>query len=120
PPQSRAASHRRSGLAPSGRSNEKVGSHHEKCREDTLETTSGIAAYFRTLRCHGVRVSATAQENVMFPLRPDRPLPAPIWICPICQKLMRTGTIEIADGKEQTKLACATCGTQATQSEFAD
>ena len=62
----------------------------------------------------------TAQENVMLPLRPDRPLPAPIWICPICQKLMRTGTIEIADGKEQTKLACATCGTQATQSEFAD
>jgi hypothetical protein len=56
----------------------------------------------------------------MLPVRPDRPLPAPIWICPICQKLMRTGTIEIADGKEQTKLACATCGTQATQSEFAD
>jgi endogenous inhibitor of DNA gyrase (YacG/DUF329 family) len=56
----------------------------------------------------------------MLPLRPDRPLPAPIWICPICQKLMRTETIEIADGKEQTKLACATCGTQATQSEFAD
>jgi endogenous inhibitor of DNA gyrase (YacG/DUF329 family) len=54
----------------------------------------------------------------MLPLRPDRPLLAPIWICPICQKLMRTGTIEIADGKEQTKLACATCGTQATQSEL--
>ena len=41
--------------------------------------------------------------------------PPPIWICPSCQKLMRTRTIEIADGKEQTKLACAACGTEATQ-----
>jgi hypothetical protein len=56
----------------------------------------------------------------MPPLDLDRSLPAPVWICPICQKLMRTGTIEIADGKEQTKLDCATCGTQATQSQFAD
>ena len=31
------------GLAHSGRSNETVGSHHEKNREDTLETTSGLA-----------------------------------------------------------------------------
>jgi hypothetical protein len=47
PAKSRAASHRRSGLAHSGRSNETVGSHHEKCREDALETTSGLAASVR-------------------------------------------------------------------------
>jgi DNA-directed RNA polymerase subunit M/transcription elongation factor TFIIS len=46
----------------------------------------------------------------MPPFQPDPSLPAPIWICPICQKLMRTRTIEVADGEEQTKLACATCG----------
>ena len=56
----------------------------------------------------------------MPPQLPDRSMPAPIRLCPICQKLMRTGTIEIANGKEQTKLACVTCGTQATQNKFAD
>jgi hypothetical protein len=49
------------------------------------------------------------------PLQPDRHLPAPIWICPTCEKLMRIGTIEVANGEEHTKLACATCGTEATQ-----
>jgi len=87
-----------------------------KIRRNDERISGGV----NSLRCDDTRPSATAQENVMRPLRPDRPLPAPIWICPICQKLMRTGTIEIANGKEQTKLACATCGTQATQSEFAD
>ena len=54
----------------------------------------------------------------MPPFQPDPSLTAPIWICPICQKLMRTRTIEVADGEEQTKLACATCGTQAMQSRM--
>jgi DNA-directed RNA polymerase subunit M/transcription elongation factor TFIIS len=54
----------------------------------------------------------------MPPFQPDPSSPAPIWICPICQKLMRTRTIEVADGEEQTKLACATCGTEATQSKM--
>jgi hypothetical protein len=49
------------------------------------------------------------------PLQPGPLSSPPIWICPICQKLMRTLTIEVANGEEQTKLACATCGTEATQ-----
>jgi len=31
---------------------------------------------------------------------------------------MRTRTIEVVDGEEQTKLACATCGTEAMQSKM--
>ncbi len=58
-----------------------------------------------------------ANDNVQ-PLQPDRRLPAPIWICPICEKLMRIGTIEVANGEEHTTLACATCGTEVTQSEM--
>ena len=54
----------------------------------------------------------------MPPLQPDRPLPAPIWICPICEKLMRIGTIEVEKGEEHTKLACVTCGTKVTQSKM--
>ena len=54
----------------------------------------------------------------MPPLQPDRPLPAPIWICPICEKLMRIGTIEVVKGEEHTKLACVTCGTEVTQSKM--
>jgi endogenous inhibitor of DNA gyrase (YacG/DUF329 family) len=55
---------------------------------------------------------------VVPPLQPERPLPAPIWICPICEKLMRIGAIEVVKGEEHTKLACATCGTQVTQSKM--
>jgi hypothetical protein len=54
----------------------------------------------------------------MPPFQPDRPLPAPIWICPLCEKLMRIGTIEVANGEEHTKLACAECGTEVTQSKM--
>jgi hypothetical protein len=36
----------------------------------------------------------------MPPFQPDPSSPAPIWICPICQKLMRTRTIEVVDGEE--------------------
>jgi len=31
---------------------------------------------------------------------------------------MRTRTIEVADGEEQTKLACVTCGSEAMQSRM--
>jgi len=54
----------------------------------------------------------------MPPLQRDPLSSPPVWICPICQKLMRIATIEVANGEERTKLACATCGTQATQSEL--
>ena len=36
----------------------------------------------------------------MPPFQLDPSSPAPIWICPICQKLMRTRTIEVTDGEE--------------------
>ena len=49
---------------------------------------------------------------------PRQPEPPPIWICPSCQKLMRIRTIEIVNGEEQTKLACAACGTEATQTKM--
>ena len=54
----------------------------------------------------------------MPPFQPDPSSPALIWICPICQKLMRIRTIEVADGEEQTKLVCATCGAEAIQSKM--
>jgi hypothetical protein len=31
---------------------------------------------------------------------------------------MRLGTIEVANGEEHTKLACAECGTEVTQSKM--
>jgi hypothetical protein len=49
--------------------------------------------------------------------RPRQAEPPPIWICRICQKLMRIRTIEVSNGEEQTKLACAACGTEATQTK---
>jgi len=39
----------------------------------------------------------------------------PVWICPDCQKLMRLRAIEIANGEERIKLACAACGAEAAQ-----
>jgi len=52
----------------------------------------------------------------MPPLQRDPLSSPPLWICPIFQKLMRLEAIEVANGEERTKLACATCGTEATQS----
>jgi hypothetical protein len=46
-----------------------------------------------------------------------RPVIAPpVWICPTCEKPMRVRSIEVANGEEHIKLACAPCGTEATQS----
>ena len=46
----------------------------------------------------------------------DPSLPPPVWICPTCEKPMRVRSIEVANGEEHIKLACAPCGTEATQS----
>jgi len=48
------------------------------------------------------------------PRQPDPPAP-PVWICPTCQKLMRLRAIEVANGQEWIKLACAACGMEAAQ-----
>jgi DNA-directed RNA polymerase subunit M/transcription elongation factor TFIIS len=42
----------------------------------------------------------------------------PIWICRSCQKLMRVRTIELVNDEEQTKLVCAACGSEATQTRM--
>ena len=72
-------------------------------------------AVFEGCRVGGV---TTVKKVMSFPLQPD-PLPTspPIWICPFCQKLMRIQTIEVADREERTNLACAACGTEATQTK---
>ena len=49
------------------------------------------------------------------PRQPDPSPPPPVWICPACQKLMRLRAIEIANGEERIKLACAACGAEAAQ-----
>src|SRR5262249_60844572 len=41
------------------------------------------------------------------PRQPDPSPPPPVWICPDCQKLMRLRAIEVANGEERIKLACA-------------
>src|SRR3982074_241584 len=41
------------------------------------------------------------RENVMPPLQRDPLSSPPVWICPICQKLMRLETIEVANGEER-------------------
>ena len=46
----------------------------------------------------------------------DPSLPPPVWICPTREKPMRVRSIEVANGEELIKLACAPCGTEATQS----
>jgi hypothetical protein len=46
----------------------------------------------------------------------DPSMPPPVWICPACEKPMRVRSIEVLDGEEHIKLACAPCGTEATQS----
>ena len=50
-------------------------------------------------------------------LYPRQLEPPPAWICPMCEKLMRVRTIEIADGVELTTLACVACGSEATQTK---
>src|SRR6266446_3960313 len=47
-----------------------------------------------------------------YPLQPE---PPPDWVCPICERLMRVRTIEVANGQEQITLACTACGTETTQ-----
>jgi transcription elongation factor Elf1 len=47
-----------------------------------------------------------------YPLQPEQP---PDWVCPICERLMRVRTIEVANGQEQITLACTACGTETTQ-----
>jgi hypothetical protein len=37
----------------------------------------------------------------------DPSLPPPVWICPTCEKPMRVRSIEVANGEEHIKLACA-------------
>jgi len=49
------------------------------------------------------------------PRQPDPSPPPPVWICPTCQKLMRVRAIEVANGQEWIKLACAVCGAEAAQ-----
>jgi len=49
------------------------------------------------------------------PRQPDPSPPPPVWICPACQKLMRLRAIEVANGQERIKLACAACGAEAAQ-----
>lgn len=49
------------------------------------------------------------------PRQPDPSPPPPVWICPTCQKLMRVRAIEVANGQEWIKLACAACGAEAAQ-----
>jgi hypothetical protein len=115
-----APAHCRSSLAYSRRSNETIRSHDTRYRQNTLENPLGLAA---AVGCpQGPRGRAPTfnkhRETPLSPLQPDPPSPAPVWICPICQKLMRTRTIEVADGEEQTKLVCATCGAEATQSKM--
>jgi hypothetical protein len=39
----------------------------------------------------------------MPPLQRDPLSSPPVWICPICQKLMRLETIEVANGEERTR-----------------
>jgi hypothetical protein len=115
-----APAHCRSSLAYSRRSNETIRSHDTRYRQNTLENPGGLAR-LRWLPSKSPWAHAYAQQalgNAMSPLQPDPPSPAPIWICPSCQKLMRTRTIEVADGEEQTKLVCATCGAEATQSKM--
>jgi hypothetical protein len=48
---------------------------------------------------------------------PRQSEPPPVWICPICEKLMRTRSIEIVNGEEHTKLGCTACGTEAMQTK---
>ena len=47
-----------------------------------------------------------------YPLQPE---PPPDWVCPICERLMRVRTIEVANEQEQITLACTACGTETTQ-----
>jgi transcription elongation factor Elf1 len=49
-----------------------------------------------------------------YPLQSE---PPPDWICPRCEKLRRVRTIEVANGEEHITLACAACGTEATQTK---
>jgi hypothetical protein len=69
-----------------------------------------------TLGENSLKAASSRISTSVPPLQPDPSSSPPIWICPTCQKLMRIGTIEVANGEERTKLVCATCGTQATQS----
>ena len=114
-----APAHCRSSLAHSRRSNETIRSRDTQYRQNTLENPGGLARrrWLPSKSSWAHAYAQQAQGNAMSPLQPDPPSPAPVWICPICQKLMRTRTIEVADGEEQTKLVCATCGAEATQSK---
>src|SRR5262249_12256633 len=51
------------------------------------------------------------------PRQPDPSPPPPAWICPTCQKVMRLRAIEVANGQERIKLACAACGAEAAQTK---
>jgi hypothetical protein len=50
------------------------------------------------------------------PSSPARSIISPAHLdLPSCQKLMRVRAIEVANGEEQIKLACAACGAEAAQ-----
>jgi hypothetical protein len=65
--------------------------------------------------CSAHRALSPQKEELMpYPLQPEQP---PDWVCPLCEKLMRVRTIEVANGEEQITLACVACGTEATQTK---
>jgi len=90
-----APAHCRSSLAHSRRSNETIRSRDTQYRQNTLENPGGLARrrWLPSKSSWAHAYAQQAQGNAMFPLQPDPPSPAPVWICPICKSSCAPGPL---------------------------